>query len=90
MRLCGHATLAAAHVIFNHLGNTSAMLVKLVDAFTPKHIVALRCSITFQTLSGPLYVRHDGNNVSMRFPSHPPRLIEPNSVVEQIVEAVCV
>lgn len=50
--LCGHATLAAAHVIFEHLGY-------------PKQ------GITFETLSGDLFVNKKGKLLEMNFPACP-------------------
>lgn len=52
--LCGHATLAAAHALFRHLG---------VDAH----------HVEFETASGPLSVRADGEGYEMAFPAQPPR-----------------
>jgi PhzF family phenazine biosynthesis protein len=51
--LCGHATLASAYVILNHLGEAS-------DA------------VVFDTRSGELIVRRDGDLLSMDFPARPP------------------
>lgn len=62
--LCGHATLAAAHVIFRHLGFSGE-------------------SVTFQSNSGPLRVRQEGQFLYLDFPADryspaapPPSLIE--------------
>lgn len=49
IKLCGHATLASAAVLFYEIGNTSP-------------------SITFETLSGDLIVKKDGDFISMDFP----------------------
>ncbi len=48
--LCGHATLASAHVLFAELGSTAE-------------------AITFDTQSGPLIVRRDGDRYGMDFPA---------------------
>lgn len=52
--LCGHATLAAAHVLFEESRLEA-------DA------------VTFDTRSGPLIVRRDGERYLMDFPADPPR-----------------
>lgn len=52
--LCGHATLAAAHMLFAELAVDVPLL-------------------TFDTLSGPLTVRRDGEGLEMDFPADPPR-----------------
>ncbi|BCB26108.1 putative isomerase [Sulfurimicrobium lacus] len=51
--LCGHATLAAAYVIFNFLETE-------LD------------EVTFDTRSGELHVRRDGDWLRMDFPAQPP------------------
>jgi predicted PhzF superfamily epimerase YddE/YHI9 len=51
--LCGHATLASAHVLFAELSSAAARL-------------------TFETLSGPLIVRREGDGLEMDFPADPP------------------
>ncbi|MES1990564.1 MAG: PhzF family phenazine biosynthesis protein [Pseudomonadota bacterium] len=48
--LCGHATLASAHVLFTHLGHEQA-------------------EIHFETLSGRLTVKHEGDKLAMDFPA---------------------
>jgi len=53
VKLCGHATLATAFVIFYILGYVSD-------------------SITFESLSGPLYVSHKANLLSLDFPAQKP------------------
>lgn len=55
--LCGHATLASAHVLIEELKLTAGPL-------------------TFDTLSGPLIVRSDGEGYEMDFPADPPRRTE--------------
>jgi PhzF family phenazine biosynthesis protein len=50
VELCGHATLAAAHVLFNHLEFKGSEL-------------------SFQSLSGKLYVRKSGENLTLNFPT---------------------
>ena len=52
--LCGHATLASAHVLFSHLGYD-------------------RPAISFQTRSGELIVKRDGDKYAMDFPAAKPR-----------------
>lgn len=54
VKLCGHATLASAHVLIEEL--------KLTDG-----------PVVFDTLSGPLTVRRDGEGYEMDFPADPPR-----------------
>ncbi len=51
--LCGHATLATAHVLFEHLGNRGQ-------------------AITFETRSGPLTVKRQGDLLEMDFPARAP------------------
>ena len=53
--LCGHATLAAAHVIFEHIGYSADYIV-------------------FETKSGNLTVRKNGNMLEMDFPLYMPKL----------------
>lgn len=50
VRLCGHATLATAHVLFQEIG-------------VPKP------RLTFETLSGPLYVERMGGGYQLDFPA---------------------
>lgn len=52
--LCGHATLAAAHVLFQHLGHTKP-------------------EIRFETRSGTLIVRREGDLLAMDFPAAKPK-----------------
>ena len=56
--LCGHATLAAAHIVFTE-------------------IEPARTSVSFFSKSGPLAVKHQGDMLSMDFPSQPPEACEP-------------
>ena len=51
--LCGHATLATAHVLFQHLGFDGELIL-------------------FETRSGDLLVRRDGELLVMDFPAQPP------------------
>jgi PhzF family phenazine biosynthesis protein len=53
VKLCGHATLASAFVIFTQLGYEGE-------------------TVSFDTLSGRLKVRRDGDLLVMDFPSYPP------------------
>lgn len=53
--LCGHATLATAHVLFHHLHFDGEAIV-------------------FETLSGDLIVRRDGERLTMDFPARPSAL----------------
>jgi PhzF family phenazine biosynthesis protein len=55
--LCGHATLASAHVLFHELG-------------------AQGNTLRFDTQSGELVVKRDGDLLVMDFPSRPPKPIE--------------
>jgi PhzF family phenazine biosynthesis protein len=55
--LCGHATLASAHVLFHELNESAE---------------ALR----FETKSGELVVRREGDRLAMDFPSRPPQKVE--------------
>jgi PhzF family phenazine biosynthesis protein len=55
--LCGHATLASAHVLFEILGYSKQI-------------------ITFETRSGELFVKKDGQRLVMDFPSRPPSACE--------------
>ncbi len=52
--LCGHATLASAHVLFAHLGHAGP-------------------EIHFQTRSGTLVVKREGDLLSMDFPAAKPK-----------------
>ena len=56
--LCGHATLASAFVILNHLEPT-------------------RPAVAFDTRSGELIVRREGDLLSMDFPARPPVPCDP-------------
>lgn len=64
--LCGHATLAAAFVLLNHLDPSLQAAV-------------------FDTISGELTVRRDGELLSMDFPARPP---EPAPASPQLAEAL--
>jgi PhzF family phenazine biosynthesis protein len=57
VKLCGHATLASAFVIFTQLGYGGEI-------------------VRFDTLSGRLEVRRDGDLRVMNFPSYPPEEVE--------------
>lgn len=52
--LCGHATLASAHLLLNRLGGGEE-------------------EVAFETLSGRLEVRRDGERLAMALPADPPR-----------------
>lgn len=66
VKLCGHATLATAHVIFDHLGYSGD-------------------TIAFQTLSGELRVKKQGELLSMDFPATPPSsCITPDILVQAL------
>lgn len=56
--LCGHATLASAHVLFSELKEPGE-------------------SVRFETQSGTLAVRRDGDRLAMDFPARPPQKIHP-------------
>lgn len=64
--LCGHATLATAFVILNHI--------------SPE-----RDSVAFDTQSGELVVRRDGDLLAMDFPARPPQPVRPH---ERLVDAL--
>ena len=64
--ICGHATLASAHALFEELGVDVPLL-------------------TFETLSGELTVRRDGQGLEMDFPADPPRR---TSVPDGLAEAL--
>jgi PhzF family phenazine biosynthesis protein len=64
--LCGHATLATAHVIFEYLGYTQR-------------------TITFETLSGELYVEKKNNQLEMNFPRCTP---EPHEISDILVKGL--
>src|SRR5579884_3597474 len=51
--LCGHATLASAHVVFNELRPETR-------------------EVRFETRSGELVVKRDGDRMTMDFPARPP------------------
>jgi PhzF family phenazine biosynthesis protein len=64
--LCGHATLASAFVILNHLAPSKE-------------------AVAFDTASGELIVRRDGDLLSMDFPARPPVPCEmPAGLVEAL------
>jgi PhzF family phenazine biosynthesis protein len=64
--LCGHATLAASHVLIEELGGAAPALV-------------------YETRSGPLTVRREGDGYQMDFPANMPRRIEtPDGLVETL------
>jgi predicted PhzF superfamily epimerase YddE/YHI9 len=54
--LCGHATLASAFVIFEHLDRSAR-------------------EVRFETASGPLVVRREGDLLIMDFPARPPERV---------------
>ncbi|XP_063600537.1 phenazine biosynthesis-like domain-containing protein 2 [Penaeus indicus] len=68
--LCGHATLAAAHVLFQNLGNTNNKL-------------------EFQTLSGTLVARKEGDLILLDFPENEPLSLtsEEEQELSPLVEA---
>jgi predicted PhzF superfamily epimerase YddE/YHI9 len=57
--LCGHATLASAHVLFEEVNEPGD-------------------TVRFQTKSGELVVRRQGELLAMNFPSRPPEKVEPD------------
>ena len=65
VKLCGHATLATAYVLFNELGCSGDV-------------------IKFDSKSGPLNVRRQGEWLEMDFPSQPP---EPCDIPQGIANA---
>ncbi len=64
--LCGHATLAAAHVLTRHLDHTGDV-------------------IRFESASGPLAVRREGERLVLDFPSRPG---EPTEVTDEMARAL--
>lgn len=66
VELCGHATLASAHVLFNHLGHAKP-------------------EIRFETRSGTLAVKREGDRLAMDFPAAKPK---PYPAPESIAEAL--
>ncbi len=64
--LCGHATLAAAHVLIHHL-------------------MYPHDRIEFHTQSGAVWVRREGDRLTLDFPSRPP---EPTVAPPALVEAL--
>ncbi len=57
--LCGHATLATAHVLFNHL----------------RHLLKNNDDITFYSNSGELQVRQTAQGICMDFPAVPNKVV---------------
>jgi len=66
VKLCGHATLASAHVLWRERGATADHL-------------------SFETLSGRLGVRRDGNRLALDFPARP---AQPSSLPESLRAAL--
>jgi PhzF family phenazine biosynthesis protein len=69
VKLCGHATLATAHILWE------------------RGILAADREARFQTLSGLLTARRDGDLVELDFPARPP-LPEPPAWAEAVVGAL--
>ncbi len=69
VKLCGHATLATAHILWE-----TGLLAKDEEA-------------RFQTLSGLLSARRDGDLVELDFPARPP-LPQPPSWADEVVGAL--
>jgi len=63
--LCGHATLATAHVLFNHEGFTGD-------------------EITFDSLSGPLKAKRNGELITLDFPAD---IVTPTPMTEEFKKA---
>ncbi len=70
MNLCGHATLAAAWVIFNALGYTGEV-------------------IRFSSLSGDLFVKKNGDLMTLDFPALYSEKSAPEPIITQIFGAPC-
>ncbi|MBI1261002.1 MAG: PhzF family phenazine biosynthesis isomerase [Rhizobiales bacterium] len=66
--LCGHATLASAHVLFSHLGYDKP-------------------AISFQTRSGELVVKREGDKLAMDFPAAKPRPFPMPAGIEEALGA---
>ncbi len=64
VKLCGHATLASAFVLFKHLGEQ-------------------KDEVCFESLSGPLYVKRQGDALSMDFPAQKPEPCECPEALEK-------
>ncbi|MHB1084531.1 MAG: PhzF family phenazine biosynthesis protein [Thiobacillus sp.] len=64
--LCGHATLAAAHILFEKLAYAQS-------------------AITFETRSGDLFVRRNGQKIEMDFPAS---LLKPCAIPAMLVEGL--
>ena len=62
--LCGHATLASAHVVFSRLEPG-------------------RKEVRFDSMSGPLHVRADGDRLVLDFPSRPAERVTPRPEVAE-------
>lgn len=60
VKLCGHATLATAHVLFNHLFQDSKGVPKSVTD---------RGELRFETQSGELVVSKKGSELELNFPA---------------------
>ena len=64
VKLCGHATIASAFIIFNIFGYNSEI-------------------ITFESLSGPLYVSQEDDLLSLDFPLQKPIACDiPNEIIQ--------
>lgn len=64
--LCGHATLASAHILFNHLNYDQP-------------------EIRFQTQSGLLTVKRNGEWLTLNFPADPPVKVETPPTMEAVL-----
>src|SRR5690606_28713789 len=69
VRLCGHATLASAHILYE---------IGLLQPHEPAR---------FQTLSGLLTARRDGDAIVLDFPSQPPHRIRPPAGLAAALQA---
>jgi PhzF family phenazine biosynthesis protein len=74
--LCGHATLASAHVLFSENSGPAAGAAR-EDARPPG-------DVSFFTKSGELVCRQVEGGIEMDFPAEPPTEVEPFSVVDAL------
>jgi len=68
VNLCGHATLAASHVLFAHRGYSGDRIV-------------------FQSKSGELRVKRDGEGYALNFPTDNYQSVEPNKMISDALGA---